>query len=373
MFMTKIDEIQQQIESIDPVKYSGTRNFLDGDVTRLSPYISRGVISPKLILDSLIARNFSFQDCERFLMELAWREYFQNTWNAAKDEIDDDLKQPQENVENHELPTAMLNAATGIEAVDRGVNDLYENGYIHNHLRMYISSIVCNVGKSHWKIPAKWMYFHLFDADWASNGLSWQWTAAAFSKKKYYANQENINKYCGTNQTQTFLDVPYETFPEMEIPEVLRETETPKLETILPAKTAIEIDKSLPIAVYNFYNLDPFWKSDEKVNRILLLEPTHFEKYPISAKTLEFVFKLAENIENIQIYTGEFAELQSEFNECEIHFKQHPTAAHYAGTEAERDWMFPNLRNYYPSFFNYWKKCEKILKIKFIDQRKKAK
>jgi len=361
-FSCKITEILEQVENIDPIKYGKNRNFLNGAVTKLSPYISRGVISTKLILEKILEKNYKFYEFEKFVMELAWRDYFQNVWLTKN--IDEEIKQPQTDVKNASMPKAILEAKTGIEAVDQSINDLYETGYVHNHLRMYISSITCNIAKSHWKVPAKWFYFHLLDADWASNACSWQWTCAAFSNKKYYANQENINKYCGTNQRGTFLDVEYSKFPELEIPEVLKETETPVLHTILPKNEAVEIDNSLPTLVYNFYNLDPFWKFDVKANRVLLLEPSHFDKYPVSEKTIKFVLKLSDNIERIQIFTGELAQLKAKYNLSDIYFKAHPTAKHYQGIKEERDWMFPEIRGYFPSFFGYWKKCEKLLKAR---------
>ncbi len=370
MFTTKLDEILEQVENIEPVKYGNTRNFLDGAVTRLSPYISRGVISTKYVLEKTLAKKHKFYDIEKFLMELAWRDYFQNVWIATGEEINDDLKQPQPDVENQQMAKAVLQAETGISALDDAIKDLYATGYVHNHLRMYIASVTCNLGKSHWKIPAQWFYYHLLDADWASNALSWQWTSASFSNKKYYANQENINKYCRTNQQNTFLDVPYEAFPEMPIPEVLSEIILPDLTVKLPEKQTITVDNSLPTLIYNFYNLDPFWKSDIQANRILLLEPSHFEKYPVSDKTIEFILKLAENIERIQIYVGEFDELKTEHNLTEICFKEHPTNAHYTGTQDERDWMFSEVRGYFPSFFAYWKKCEKPLKLQIIQTNK---
>lgn len=361
-FSCKTPEILEQIENIDPIKYGKTRNFLNGAVTKLSPYISRGVISTKLILERILEKNYKFHEIEKFAMELAWRDYFQNVWLTKN--IDEEIKQPQTDVKNASMPKAILEARTGIKAVDQAINDLYETGYVHNHLRMYVSSITCNVAKSHWKVPAKWFYFHLLDADWASNACSWQWTCAAFSNKKYYANQENINKYCGTDQRGTFLDVEYSKFPEIEIPELLKETETPVLRTVLPKSSSIVIDNSLPTLIYNFYNLDPFWKPDIEANRVLLLEPSHFNKYPVSEKTINFVLKLAENIERIQIFTGEFGEVTAKHNLSEIYFKEHPTAKHYDGIKEERDWMFPEICGYFPSFFGYWKKCEKLLKAR---------
>jgi deoxyribodipyrimidine photo-lyase len=369
MFTTKIDEIIDQVERIDPKKYAKTRNFIDGAVTYLSPYISRGVISTKFILEKTLAKNHEFYEIEKFVMELAWRDYFQNVWRVKQELIDNDTKQPQPDVGNYAMPKAVLHAETGIEALDNAINGLYETGYVHNHARMYIASVTCNIAKSHWKIPAQWLYYHLLDADWASNALSWQWTAAAFSHKKYYANQENINKYCATDQRGTFLDVPYEDFPEMKIPAVLQALEMPILRTELPKKEPIIIDNSLPALIYNIYNLDPFWKSGEQANRVLLLEPSHFQKYPVSEKTIEFILKLAENIERIQVYVGEFDELKNEHNLSEIFYKEHPTNLHYTGTQAERDWMVPEARGYFPSFFAFWKKIEKPLKLR-IQQTK---
>lgn len=364
MFETEIEKILEKVEQIEPVRYGRTRNFLNGAVTKLSPYISRGVISTKYVLEQTLAKNYKFYEIEKFLMELAWRDYFQNVWLAKN--IDEEIKQPQPDVKNSSMPKAVLEAETGIEAVDKAINDLYETGYVHNHARMYIASIVTNIAKSHWKVPARWFYYHLLDADLASNALSWQWTCGAFSNKKYYANQENINKYCGTHRRGTFLDVEYSEFPDLDVPDVLKEIETPVLQTQLPKKEPITIDNSLPTLIYNFYNLDPFWRKGENANRVLLLEPTHFEKYPVSQKTIKFVLKLAENIERIQIYVGNFSELKSEYNLSETIFKEHPTNKHYVGTQDERDWMLPEVRGYFPSFFGFWKKCEKPLKLRII-------
>lgn len=360
MFTTEVEEIFAQVGNIDPVKYGKTRNFLNGAVTKLSPYISRGIISTQQVLRRTLAGPYKFHEIEKFLMELAWRDYFQNVWLSR--DIDEEIERPQPEVKHTSMPKAVLEAKTGIEAIDRAINDLYETGYVHNHLRMYIASITCNIAKSHWWVPAKWFYFHLLDADWASNSCSWQWTCAAFGKKKYYANQENINKYCGTDQRGTFLDVDYSEFPGLEVPEVLADTETPVLQTVLPKNEAIELDNSLPTLIYNFYNLDPSWKSDIRANRVLLFEPSHFAKYPVSKKTIDFVLKLAANIERIQIFTGEFAELKTLYHLSDICFKEHPTVRHYEGSKDERDWMVPEVRGYFPSFFGYWRKCEKVLR-----------
>jgi deoxyribodipyrimidine photo-lyase len=227
---------------------------------------------------------------------------------------------------------------------------------------MYTAMVCCNIGQAHWLQPAKWLYYHLLDADWASNSCSWQWVAGANSSKKYYANQENINKYTYTKQTQTFLDISYEALAEMDVPKVLEKTSAFNLKTALPLPTPIEIDNQLPTYIYNFYNLDPTWKKQEKANRILLLEPNHFEAYPISTNSLNFMLGLGKNIPNLQIFVGEFNALKLQVEPSTIHYKEHPFNQHYTGERHDRNWMAAELDGYFPSFFSYWKQLEKYLK-----------
>jgi deoxyribodipyrimidine photo-lyase len=359
-FPTGYDDILNRIENIDPVSYGRTRNFIDGDVTRLSPYISRGFISTRLVMEAVLSRGYNPWKIEKFLQELAWRDYWQQVWVAKGDTINGDLKRPQENITNHEMPAAVINAETGIRAIDQAINEFYESGYLHNHLRMYTASVCCNIAGSHWKTPARWLYYHLLDGDWASNALSWQWVAGSNSGKKYYANQENINKYCYTRQKGTFLDVGYDVLPEMPVPEVLSTTITPDLTTPLPEKQHPSINPEQPVLVYNHYNLDPLWHKGSNANRILLLEPSHFEKYPVSAKTIDFVLALGTNIPGLQIFNGEFDELKKLAGGSELIFREHPAFSHYSGTCENREWMF-TVTGYFPSFFAFWKKCRKEL------------
>ena len=367
MFETDFNKILQQVDAIDPIEYGKTRNYIDGAVTKLSPYISRGVISTKYIARKVLSKGYKTYQIESFLKELAWRDYFQQVWLALEDDINKDIKQAQPNVVNQQIATAFVDAKTGIDAIDNGIQDLYETGYMHNHLRMYVASIACNIAQSHWLMPAQWMYYHLLDADWASNACSWQWTAASFSSKKYFANQENINKYCHSNQQNTFLDIPYESFNNLTIPIELQLLKQLNLTTILPSKKTIDVDENLPTFIYNFYNLDPLWNSDKMGNRILLLEPSFFEKYPSSNKVINFILALSRNIENIQVYIGEFNELVNEYQLQNIYFKEHPIAKHYKGICENRNWMFEQVTGYFPSFFAYWKKCEKLINKNFIE------
>lgn len=366
LFPTVLESILSRVDQVDPVKYASTRNFIDGAVTRLSPYISRGVISTRMVLESVLNRGYDPKRIQKFIQELAWREYYQRTWQVKLDKISDDLRWPQAKMTNREMPESVVTASTGITAVDEAISGLYETGYIHNHVRMYIASIACNVGQRHWLVPARWMYYHLIDGDWASNALSWQWVAGTSSSKKYYANQENINRYCHTAQGGTFLDADYEDLEFIEIPDELLTNASPNLETILPKTRGLTIERSLPTLIYNSYNLDPWWNVNLMANRILLLEPSHFRDYPVSNKVVQFILGLSQNIDNVQIYRGEFSDLVAQYGLVDYRYKEHPLNNHYIGTEEPRDWMF-DVAGYYPSFFSFWKKCDRQLAKNYAD------
>ncbi len=359
-FPTDLNSIQDSIRQIDPKKYADTRDFVDGQVSCLSPYISRGVISVNDVKKEIL-KNHGAKDAGKFLQELAWREYWQRVWQSKGGQIFQDIKQPQQLVDHHQMVKSISDASTGIEAVDAHIKLMYSDGYMHNHVRMYVASMACNIARAHWLKPAKWMYHHLLDGDIASNHLSWQWVAGSFSNKKYFCNQENINRFTKLLQRESFLDISYPELEHMAVPKQLQEKDATELSTVLPVTQMPQINEKMPVLIYNSYNLDPSWRRSEDANRILLLEPAHFEKYPVSGKVIDFILSLSTNIEGIKLFCGEMNELMAAYPDAKIIYKEHPAFEYAHGVKDSRDWMFPQVEGYYPSFFPYWKKCEKHL------------
>jgi len=374
----------EQIKAYHPGKYPVTRNYTNGAVTNWSPYISRGMLSPVLVMEQL-KMKYHQQEWMGFMQQMAWREYFQRVWQEKGDLILQDLKSAQAKVVLESLPNPMSEGNTGIQALDKAIQHLYAHGLMHNHVRMYISMLHSNIFKAAWLPGAKWMYANLLDHDPAANFLSWQWVAGTFSSKQYIANQENINKYTNTKQLGTYLDTEYENLQtsifdhldtiqpnhsvnwpdpldqefDIDIKTILKNIQLRNIAQIFDTKTVLP---NQPFCIYNSFNLDPLWHADEDVHRILLLEPNHFEKFPVTEKVLQFVIDLATtNIPGIQIFIGNF-EVLSQPIQTNIYFKEHPTTQHYQGIQEARDWLFPEVNGYYPSFFGYWKKCERYLK-----------
>ena len=362
-FPTSIGAIEERVQSIRPKEYGYTRNYRDGAVTYLSPYISRGVISTRTVWENLKNRAIPWHEMEKLVQELAWRDYFQKV--AIEKDVNEDIRQKQPDAKAVGIPASIVEATTGINAIDHAIQQLYQTGYMHNHFRMYVASLVCNLGKCHWKIPAQWMYYHLLDADWASNACSWQWVAGANSSKKYFANQENINKFDKTHQVATFLDKPTEHLPALPTPPTLTDVQQWSATCELPQYPMPELKAHLPLLIYTPYNLDPYWRKNMEANRVLLLDREHFASYPVCKKTIDFTIELAQNIPGLQIYAGRLEDLKKVCSGNEIYFKEHPFFNHYKGHKDERDWLAPSVKGYFPSFFAYWKKVEKILKEEY--------
>ena len=356
-FPTSLEAVYERIDGFDPDRYARSRNFINGGVSYLSPYISRGIITVPQVVDRLKSRGIGIEQAEKFMQELAWREFYTRTWFQKGDGIFADIRHPQEGVLHSGIPAAVLESTTGIHALDKHLANFPETGYLHNHLRMYLAALTCNVGKYHWSAPAAWLYYHLLDGDLASNALSWQWCAGTFSNKCYYANQENINRYMHTQQTGTFLDFSYEDLPFQPVPEILRRTVKDKPLFTPPETKPLKLEAGVSTFIYTHYTLDPTFHAEEEGNRILVLEPSHFAKHPISPNVLQFILEFAANIPGIQVYYGEYADL----NVRGI-FRDHPVNAHFEGVREAHPSLAPGLQGEFNSFFSFWNKLSKKLR-----------
>lgn len=189
------------LAAIDPVAYGASRNHLDGAVTRLSPYIRHGILSLDEVRNHALATSADPRQTEKFIQELAWRDYWQRIYHSHPDRIWNDVEAYKTGFDADEydtaLPADVIDAQTGVACLDQFITMLYETGYLHNHARMYLAAYVVHWRRVRWQAGAAWFLEHLLDADAASNNLSWQWVASTFSKKPYIFNLDNVAKYTG--------------------------------------------------------------------------------------------------------------------------------------------------------------------------------
>jgi len=186
---------------IQPQRYGKGRNFLDGPVTRLSPYIRHGVLNLAEVRDAVFARTPQRQASEKLINELGWRDYWQRLWRQLGDRIwhnQEPLKTGHAAASYAaELPDDIASGSTGLACMDGFIAELHGTGWLHNHARMWLASYLVHWRRVGWQTGAQWFLRHLLDGDPASNNLSWQWVASSFSHKPYVFNRSNLERYSG--------------------------------------------------------------------------------------------------------------------------------------------------------------------------------
>lgn len=204
--------------AVHPRRYADSRNHIAGAVTRLSPYVTHGVI-PDGELFALWRTRFGLTLDDALLRQLAWRGFFHHVRRHLGDAILADLHPPAHAPQaryRHALPDDVLTARTGVRVVDESVRQLYATGWLHNHQRLWLASYCVHLRKVHWRIGADWMVGHLLDGDLASNHLSWQWVAGTFSSKPYLFNSANVARFAPQLASPgSVLDTGYEALAEL--------------------------------------------------------------------------------------------------------------------------------------------------------------
>jgi deoxyribodipyrimidine photo-lyase len=202
-----------RLVAVDIATYAKSRNAIGGAVSRLSPYVTHGLLSFPQIAKA-VSQQAGFSPQHKFVFELGWRAYFHHVWHHLEGGIFESLHTGvlPDSAYLQELPLDIQTASTGIPAIDQAVNALLTTGYLHNHARMWLASYIVHIRKVHWLVGSNWMYGHLLDGDLASNMLSWQWVAGTGSSKPYLFNADNVAKYAPASWRSegTVLDTTYE-------------------------------------------------------------------------------------------------------------------------------------------------------------------
>ena len=207
-----------RLECIEPVRYGRTRNHLDGAVSRLSPYIRHGILSLNRVRTEAIRKVGNPERMEKFIQELAWRDYWQRVYAVHPDWIWNSIEPYKtgwtEGDYGEVLPTDIATGCTDAACINAFIQTLQATGYLHNHARMYLAAYIVHWRRIRWQTGAAWMMSFLLDGDPASNNLSWQWVASTFSRKPYIFNLANVQKYTGDDidtrpETNRPLDASY--------------------------------------------------------------------------------------------------------------------------------------------------------------------
>jgi deoxyribodipyrimidine photo-lyase len=104
---------------------------------------------------------------------------------------------------------AWKRAKTGVPLVDAGMTQLLKTGYMHNRVRMAVSSWLVKEKHVHWRRGERFFAQHLVDYDPAQNMMNWIWVSSALpfasapfrrvdpvaTAKRFDPDNEYINKW----------------------------------------------------------------------------------------------------------------------------------------------------------------------------------
>ena len=168
--------------------YESTRNSpsLSG-TSRLSPYLARGLISPR----QCVARAEAFLDrpiwdfpVEAFswINEIIWRDFYQHLLvGFPRLSMNKAFRANTESIcwiNNEADITAWKNGSTGIPIVDAGMRELTETGWMHNRVRMVVAQFLTKNLLCDWRIGESYFMRYLVDSDLGANNGGWQWSAS---------------------------------------------------------------------------------------------------------------------------------------------------------------------------------------------------
>ena len=168
--------------------YAKDRNdpIIEG-TSRLSAYLSIGILSPKrCILEALKKNNFELDSGEKgitkWIDEIVWREFYKNImfsfprvskgmpfqeytnkikWRHSEDEFN-----------------AWKNGKTGFPLIDAAMRQLKHEGWMHNRLRMVVAMFFTKNMLHDWRLGEAFFMQNLIDGDFSSNNGGWQWSSS---------------------------------------------------------------------------------------------------------------------------------------------------------------------------------------------------
>lgn len=168
--------------------------------SQLSAYLTIGVISARHCYlqaikalnnvasthankDSDYSENGDNKDINRWISELAWRDFYRHVLvtkpelirhYAYNKELDSRINWSY----NDEDFKAWCSGKTGVPLVDAAMRCLTATGFMHNRLRMVTAMFLTKDLLINWRLGERYFMQQLIDGDFASNNGGWQWSAS---------------------------------------------------------------------------------------------------------------------------------------------------------------------------------------------------
>ncbi|HEU5054304.1 MAG TPA: deoxyribodipyrimidine photo-lyase [Hanamia sp.] len=156
-------------------QYDKTRNnpSLEG-TSYAGVHLRFGTVSVRKLVKLALKLN------EQWLNELIWREFFMQILFHFPYVEEHNFKRNYDRLEwrNDEKEFELwCKGETGYPIVDAGMRQLNQTGWMHNRVRMIVSSFLCKHLLIDWRWGEAYFAQKLLDYELASNNGNWQWAA----------------------------------------------------------------------------------------------------------------------------------------------------------------------------------------------------
>jgi deoxyribodipyrimidine photo-lyase len=298
-------EALKRLNTLDIEAYNRNSNFLNGSVSKLSPYFRYGCITLKEASDHV--RNRFGASSVKFVEELARHDYWRRVWHGFGSGIFSDMEDPKVALGDKLMPDFIRQGITGLPCMDGFVRDLVHEGYVHNHARKWFAAYVVHWLKVDWRETADWFENHLLDGDKGINHLSWQWVASLFSSKPYYFNKENLarhtgEKYCATCKVNCPFDASHEVLNE----KLFANTNPAKAKArslMMPERAPISLHRAIAIFVHDEMLSAAHPLLRKPMPKIFVFDDFLYGKWPL--KRLQFLADCLSELQDVEIWIGD--------------------------------------------------------------------
>ena len=154
-----------------------SRADLTDSVSRLSPYLRFGQLSPRHVYHAVRSAGVSAVECKTFRRRLHWRDlaYYQLDAFPTMDRVPIRAHYASQRWSDDHLALRMWQLGrTGYPMVDAGMRELYATGWMHQSVRMICASFLVEYLNLNWVHGHDWFAHTLVDADVAINAMMWQ-------------------------------------------------------------------------------------------------------------------------------------------------------------------------------------------------------
>jgi deoxyribodipyrimidine photo-lyase len=159
-----------------PKKYPETHDIPSIPTSMLSAHNHFGTVSIREVYHAA-------DGMPEFRRQLWWRDFyghlmndFETLYGMSAYEFQDKWS---DSTSADEAFEAWSKAKTGIPLVDAGMTQLLKTGYMHNRVRMAVSSWLTKDKHVHWRRGERFFAQHLVDYDPAQNMMNWIWVSSA--------------------------------------------------------------------------------------------------------------------------------------------------------------------------------------------------